>query len=170
MLFNWVFFHRLVEHSKVLLVKIKKWYREPFAKIQNRLVNWDLCRLFGANPAVGDEARKGFPLTAIRETPTSAGSAILKQALTTCFLEDWIWTPASFLFHQYGQAWEVILSGLYRVVVGAFEESRPFSKRAVKYWNRLPLLLLLLLPLIQSSANLIRRGRNCLHRLCYAHS
>ncbi len=37
-------------------------------------------RLFGANPAVGDDARKGFPPAAIRGTTTSAGSAILKQA------------------------------------------------------------------------------------------
>ncbi len=29
-----------------------------------------------------------------------------------CFLEDWIWTPASFLFRQCSQAWGVILSKL----------------------------------------------------------
>ncbi len=36
--------------------------------------------LFGANPAVGDEARKGFPPTAIWRKTTSAGSALLTQA------------------------------------------------------------------------------------------
>ncbi len=36
-------------------------------------------RLFGANPAVGDEARKGFPSTAMWGTTTSAGSTFLTQ-------------------------------------------------------------------------------------------
>ncbi len=40
-----------------------------------------VSKLFKANPVVGEEARKGFPPTAICGTATSAGSALLKQAL-----------------------------------------------------------------------------------------
>ncbi len=47
-------------------------------------------RLFGANLAVDEKARKGFPPTAIWETTTSAGSALLNQASPPWRPHSWI--------------------------------------------------------------------------------
>ncbi len=96
-------------------------------------------RLFGATPAVGDEARKGFPQTAMWRTITSAGSALLTQASPPWRTHSRIQN----VFRRIGSRPQ--RPGLrghpFKVLQGPSRRLRrksSFSTRVVKYWNRLP--------------------------------
>ncbi len=104
-------------------------------------------RLFGANPAVGDEARKGFPPTAISGTTTLAVPALLTQVSTP-------WRPHSptqNVFRRIGSGSQPLLycasaarheRSSFKVLQGlnrSFRRKSPFSTRVVTYWNRLPI-------------------------------
>ncbi len=125
-------------------------FMSAFTPLYNTLVHphlentLQICspnRLFGANPAVSDEARKGFPLSAIWGATSSAGSALPKKAsppwrphsrIRNVFW--WIRSGSQPLFYSAsaGQVWEVILWKCCRFLVCAFEKVDHFNTRRKK--------------------------------------
>ncbi len=120
----------------------------PYWALYAGLLAEPCCRrqLFRANPAAGNEARKGFPLTGIRGTTTSTGSTLLTQTSPP-------WRPHSRLqnvFSRIGSGPQPFFNqhvrpGLrghpFKVLQGpswCLRMKSSFSTWVVKYWNRLP--------------------------------
>ncbi len=104
-------------------------------------------RFFEANPVVGDEARKGFPPTAIWGTTASAGSTLLKKASHTyrlhCRMQCVFWRVGSGLQPPiYSVSADRLEGSSFQILQGPSRRIRrksSFSILVVKFWNRLPI-------------------------------
>ncbi len=79
------------------------------------------CRLFGANPTVGNETRKGFPLTTMRRATTPAGSTLLKQVSPPRRPYSRIWS----VLWRISSGPQPLARSSFQSSAGPFAESRP---------------------------------------------